>query len=88
MKLMGIPLRLVAMVNSNDIVHRALQSGDFSMSDSVKQTLAPAIDIQDPYNMERVFWLLSGRDGAMVKSLMEEFQRTHKLTLPVSLHQQ
>uniref|UniRef100_A0A8C1ZTI2 Threonine synthase-like 2 n=1 Tax=Cyprinus carpio TaxID=7962 RepID=A0A8C1ZTI2_CYPCA len=88
MKLMGVPLRLVAVVNSNDIVHRALQSGDFSMSDSVKQTLAPAIDIQDPYNMERVFWLLSGRDGAMVKSLMEEFQRTHKLTLPASLHQQ
>ncbi|XP_059401561.1 threonine synthase-like 2 isoform X2 [Carassius carassius] len=88
LKLMGIPLRLVAVVNSNDIVHRALQSGDFSMSDSVKQTLAPAIDIQDPYNMERVFWLLSGRDGVMIKSLMEEFQRTHKLTLPESLHQQ
>ncbi|XP_051749630.1 threonine synthase-like 2 isoform X2 [Ctenopharyngodon idella] len=88
MKLMGIPLRLVAMVNANDIVHRAVQSGDFSMSNSVKQTLAPAIDIQDPYNMERVFWLLSGRDGVMVKNLMEEFQRTHKLTLPESLHQQ
>ncbi|XP_073695508.1 threonine synthase-like 2 [Garra rufa] len=88
MKLMGIPLRLVAVVNSNDIVHRTVQSGDFSMSDSVKQTLAPAIDIQDPYNLERLFWLLSGRDGAMVKSLIDEFQRTHKLTLPASLHQQ
>lgn len=88
MKQMGIPLRLVAVVNSNDTVHRALQTGDFSMCGSVKQTLAPAIDIQDPYNMERVFWLLSGQDGAMVKSLMEEFQRTHKLTLPASLHQQ
>ncbi|KAG1957689.1 threonine synthase [Pimephales promelas] len=46
MKLMGIPLRLVAMVNSNDIVHRAVQSADFSMADAVQQTLAPAIDIQ------------------------------------------
>ncbi|XP_067293637.1 threonine synthase-like 2 [Pseudorasbora parva] len=87
-QMMGIPLRLVAMVNANDIVHRTVQSGDFSMTDAVKQTLAPAIDIQDPYNMERVFWLLSGGDGVMVKGLMEEFQTTHTLALPASLHKQ
>ena len=45
-KQMGVPLRLVAMVNSNDIVRRTVQSGDFSMAAEVKQTLAPAIDIQ------------------------------------------
>ncbi|XP_053341855.1 threonine synthase-like 2 [Clarias gariepinus] len=85
-KHMGVPLHLVATVNSNDILHRAVQTGDFSMADSVKQTLAPAIDIQDPYNMERVFWLLSGRDGALVKKMMEHFQDTHTLTLPENLH--
>ncbi|KAM4634377.1 threonine synthase-like 2 [Polymixia lowei] len=85
-KKMGVPLQLVAMVNTNDIVHRAVQTGDFSMATSVTQTLAPAIDIQDPYNMERVFWLLSGRDGALIKSMMEEFQHTHRHTLPEHLH--
>ncbi|XP_053474422.1 threonine synthase-like 2 [Ictalurus furcatus] len=85
-KHMGVPLHLVAMVNSNDVVHRAVQSGDFSMADSVKQTLAPAIDIQDPYNMERVFWLLSGKDGALVKKMMEQFQDTHTLSIPETLH--
>ncbi|XP_036384357.1 threonine synthase-like 2 [Megalops cyprinoides] len=85
-KLMGVPLRLIAMVNANDIVHRTVQNGDFSMATSVKQTLAPAIDIQDPYNMERVFWLLSGRDGGLVKGLMEEFQLSHRITLPDTLH--
>lgn len=49
-KHMGVPLHLVAMVNSNDVVHRAVQSGDFSMADCVKQTLAPAIDIQVLYS--------------------------------------
>lgn len=49
-KHMGVPLHLVAMVNSNDVVHRAVQSGDFSMSNIVKQTMAPAIDIQVPFN--------------------------------------
>ncbi|XP_071321475.1 threonine synthase-like 2 [Trachinotus anak] len=81
-KQMGLPLKLVAMVNSNDIVHRTVTSGDFSMAADVTQTLAPAIDIQDPYNMERVFWLLLDRDGAAVKNMMEEFQHTHRHTLP------
>lgn len=84
-KLMGLPLKLVAMVNSNDIVHRTVTAGDFSMAPVVRQTLAPAIDIQDPYNMERVFWLLLDRDGAAVKAMMEEFQRSQRLTLSPKL---
>lgn len=36
--------------------------------------------------MERVFWLLSGGDGALVKSMMEEFQNSHRHTLPANLH--
>ena len=43
---------------------------------------------QDPYNMERVFWLLSGWDGALVKAMMEEFQQSHRHTLPEGLHKQ
>lgn len=43
---MGLPIRLVAVVNSNDIVHRTVQHGDFSLSESVKATLASAMDIQ------------------------------------------
>ncbi|XP_074546767.1 threonine synthase-like 2 [Halichoeres trimaculatus] len=85
-KQMGLPLKLVAMVNSNDIVHRTVTSGDFSMAADVTQTLAPAIDIQDPYNMERVFWLLLGRNGAAVKKMMEEFQQTHQHSLPANQH--
>ncbi|XP_041667742.1 threonine synthase-like 2 [Cheilinus undulatus] len=85
-KQMGLPLKLVAMVNSNDIVHRTVTSGDFSMAANVTQTLAPAIDIQDPYNMERVFWVLLGKDGAVVKKMMEEFQQTHRHSLPADQH--
>uniref|UniRef100_A0A3Q1JED4 Threonine synthase-like 2 n=1 Tax=Anabas testudineus TaxID=64144 RepID=A0A3Q1JED4_ANATE len=81
-KQMGLPLKLVAMVNSNDIVHRTVTTGDFSMAANVTQTLAPAIDIQDPYNMERVFWLLLDKDGATVKNIMEEFYHSHRLSLP------
>lgn len=43
---MGLPIRLVAVVNSNDIIHRIVQHGDLSVSESVKATLASAMDIQ------------------------------------------
>ncbi|XP_061732781.1 threonine synthase-like 2 [Nerophis ophidion] len=85
-KQMGLPLKLVAMVNANDVMHKTVTSGDFSMAATVTQTLAPAMDIQDPYNMERVFWLLLGGNGASVKKIMEEFRHSHAHTLLENHH--
>ncbi|NWH73117.1 THNS2 protein, partial [Piaya cayana] len=83
---MGLPIRLVAVVNSNDIIHRTVQRGDFSLSESVKATLASAMDIQEPYNMERILWLLSGSDSQLIKTLMERFSVSKNLKLPEDLH--
>uniref|UniRef100_A0A8C7J3H9 Uncharacterized protein n=1 Tax=Oncorhynchus kisutch TaxID=8019 RepID=A0A8C7J3H9_ONCKI len=79
----GIPLHLVAMTNANG---GSPSFGDFSMATHVMQTLAQAIDIQHPYKRERVFWLLSGRDGALVKGMWEEFLHSHRYTLPEALN--
>ncbi|KAM9212991.1 threonine synthase-like 2 isoform 2-T2 [Dugong dugon] len=83
---MGLPIHLVATVNHNDIIHRTIQQGDFSLSKAVKPTLASAMDIQVPYNMERIFWLLSGSDSQVTRALMEHFERTQTLSLPRELH--
>ncbi|XP_054680231.1 threonine synthase-like 2 isoform X1 [Grus americana] len=83
---MGLPIRLVAVVNSNDIIHRTVQHGDFSLSESVKATLASAMDIQEPYNVERILWLLSGSDNRLTKTLMEQFSVLKSLKLPEDLH--
>ncbi|NXG27488.1 THNS2 protein, partial [Dromaius novaehollandiae] len=83
---MGLPIRLVAVVNSNDIIHRAVQHGDFSLSGGVKATLASAMDIQEPYNMERILWLLSDGDSSLIKTLMEQFSVSKSLKLPEDLH--
>ncbi|XP_064420612.1 threonine synthase-like 2 isoform X2 [Latimeria chalumnae] len=83
---MGLPVRLVTVVNENDIIHRTIQHGDYSLASSVKQSLAPSIDIQQPYNMERIFWLLSGMDSNLMKEIMEEFYRSGKRKLPKNLH--
>lgn len=43
---MGLPITLVAGVNTNNIVARTLDGGDFSVKGSVITSLAPAMDIQ------------------------------------------
>nr|XP_054489492.1 threonine synthase-like 2 isoform X1 [Agelaius phoeniceus] len=83
---MGLPIQLVTVVNSNDIIHRTVQHGDFSLAESVKATLASAMDIQEPYNVERILWLLSGSDSHLIKTLMEQFNISKRLKLPEDLH--
>ncbi|XP_047602441.1 threonine synthase-like 2 isoform X2 [Lutra lutra] len=83
---MGLPIRLVVAVNRNDIIHRTVQRGDFSLSKAVELTLASAMDIQVPYNMERIFWLLSGSDNQGTRALMEQFERTQSTSIPKELH--
>ncbi|XP_028618183.1 threonine synthase-like 2 isoform X1 [Grammomys surdaster] len=82
---MGLPICLAVAVNRNDIIHRTVQKGDFSVCEAVRTTLASAMDIQMPYNMERIFWLLSGSDSQTTRALMEQFERTQSLHLPKDL---
>lgn len=67
---MGLPIRLVTTVNCNDIIHRTVQQGDFSLSETIKPTLASAMDIQvGPVGRSAVLascWL--GRDGQRLRS--------------------
>ncbi|VDI00928.1 Hypothetical predicted protein, partial [Mytilus galloprovincialis] len=72
-KLMGVPIKFVCAVTQNDIVARAITKGDYSMSDSVIPTLAPAMDIQIPYNMERLWYLIT-QDSELICKLMTEFE--------------
>lgn len=51
---MGLPIQLVAAVNSNDIIHRTVKDGDFSLSGRVKATLASAMDIQVDNELEQM----------------------------------
>ena len=43
---MGFPIKLVATVNSNDILARTFENGDYSPAPDVATSLAPAMDIQ------------------------------------------
>ena len=56
---MGLPVKFIVGVNHNDIVHRCITTGRLQQSDEVIHSYASAMDIQTPYNIERVVSFLS-----------------------------
>ena len=82
---MGLPVNLVASVTPNDIVHRTFKNGDFSLSEKVLQTWATAMDIQVPYNVERIMLIAAGLDTGRVAKLMTEFEKETKTMIPGDL---
>lgn len=78
---MGLPVeKLVVATNRNDILSRALNSGDYSTG-TVEPTISPSMDIQVASNFERLLFDLYGRDGKAVSDAMAGFQATGRLTL-------
>ncbi len=78
---MGLPIeRLVVATNVNDILHRALSSGDYS-SGTVTPTATPSMDIQVSSNFERLLHGLADRDGAAIADQMAGFESTRAMRL-------
>lgn len=78
---MGLPIeRLIVATNVNDILHRALSSGDYSQG-TVTPTAAPSMDIQVSSNFERLLFDLGGRDGAALAEQMHGFEATKAMQL-------
>lgn len=78
---MGLPIeRLVVATNVNDILHRALSSGDYSTG-TVTATAAPSMDIQVSSNFERLLFDCGGRDGAALAQQMGGFERDKAMRL-------
>ena len=78
---MGLPVaRLIVATNVNDILHRALSSGDYSQG-TVTPTAAPSMDIQVSSNFERLLFDLGGRDGPALAAQMAGFEKTKAMML-------
>ena len=78
---MGLPVeRLIVATNINDILHRALSSGDYSAS-TVTPTAAPSMDIQVSSNFERLLFDLGGRDGVAMAEQMRGFDASRAMQL-------
>ncbi|WP_226018291.1 threonine synthase [Novosphingobium sp. FKTRR1] len=78
---MGLPIeRLIVATNINDILHRALSTGDYSAG-TVTPTAAPSMDIQVSSNFERLLFDAGGKDGAAMAQQMRTFESTKALQL-------
>lgn len=78
---MGLPVaKLIVATNVNDILHRALSSGDYSAG-TVTPTAAPSMDIQVSSNFERLLFDLAGRDGPALAAQMAGFEASKAMRL-------
>ena len=78
---MGLPVaRLIVATNVNDILHRALSTGDYSAG-IVTPTAAPSMDIQVSSNFERLLFDLGGRDGPALAAQMAGFEASKAMQL-------
>ncbi len=78
---MGLPIaQLIVATNINDILHRALTSGDYSQG-TVTPTAAPSMDIQVSSNFERLLFDLGGRDGKALAGQMAGFEASKAMQL-------
>ncbi|MEL7190635.1 MAG: threonine synthase [Pseudomonadota bacterium] len=78
---MGLPIeQLIVATNVNDILHRALSSGDYSAG-GVTPTITPSMDIQVSSNFERLLFDVGGRDGAAMAAQMRGFEKEQAMQL-------
>lgn len=55
---MGIPVKLIASVNVNDILAKTFTSGGMKVAETVTGSLAPAMDIQVENGLGKICFLL------------------------------
>jgi len=87
-KQMGLPINyLCAGVNVNDIIHRVLETGKFYKSNEMIKTMSDAINVQMPYNFERLLFYLTGQNHVLVNGWMKTVDSTNKLDLDKTWHE-
>ena len=72
---MGVPIRrLIVATNQNDILHRALTTGEYRVGE-VHPSISPSMDIQVSSNFERALYLAYDGDAGAIRQLMDELKQ-------------
>ena len=79
---MGAPIKKIVLANNqNDSLVRALAGQIFHPKDVIR-TRSPAMDIQNPSNLERLLFAASNHDAEAVKATMRQLQSAGSISLP------
>ena len=78
---MGLPIeRLIVATNANDILHRALQDGEYRQA-PVTKTSSPSMDIAVSSNFERLLFEAGGHDAEALCDQMTAFEKEGRIAL-------
>jgi len=81
-KKLGLPInKLIVATNQNNILHRAISSGEYK-AEKVVQTISPSMDIQIASNFERLIYDLNDFDCNATKKIMLEIKESGKYIIP------
>ncbi len=80
-KRMGLPVEMLTIAtNDNDILARALATGEYRMQ-GVVATTSPSMDIQVSSNFERLLFEASGRNAETVRRYMNGLRQSGAFTI-------
>ena len=74
---MGLPIRrLICASNANNILTDFFADGTYDTGRDFHKTISPSMDILISSNLERLLYEYTGRDGALVKTWMQELHES------------
>ena len=87
-KLLGLPVgRLICASNANNVLTDFIRTGTYDRRRSLHKTDSPSMDILVSSNLERLLYLLSGQNDALVAELMGKLNREGVYTIPAEMKQ-
>ncbi len=85
-KLLGLPVgRLICASNANKVLTDFITTGTYDRLRPLHKTNSPSMDILVSSNLERLLYLLSGNDTALVAKLMADLNEKGSYTVPDDL---
>ncbi|MFP4178131.1 MAG: threonine synthase [Acholeplasmataceae bacterium] len=82
-KMSGLPIdRLIVASNENHVLTDFFHSGIYQSDRRIIRTISPAMDILISSNLERLIYLKSNRNDALIRSLMDELTHNGSYALP------
>ena len=75
-KEMGVPIsKLICASNANNVLTDFLKTGTYNRVRDFYTTISPSMDILISSNLERLLFLLSGMDDALIREWMNELSK-------------
>ena len=85
-KLLGLPVgKLICASNANNVLTDFIRTGTYDRRRDLHKTNSPSMDILVSSNLERLLYLMSGQDTALVAQLMNKLNKDGIYTVPEKL---